>query len=42
MIVALLALFVGGVLLYAGITGQSVGALLRGRGGEPSPNRSLK
>jgi hypothetical protein len=31
-IVALLALFVGGVLLYAGATGKPVAGLLLGRG----------
>jgi hypothetical protein len=31
-IVALLALFIGGILLYAGATGKPVSSLLLGRG----------
>ena len=41
MTVALVALFVGGILLYAGITGRSVTALLTGDNSVLQPNQPL-
>ena len=39
--VKLLVLELGALLLYAGITGKGVGALLRGDNTQTAPNRSL-
>ncbi len=39
--VKLLVLEIGALLVYAGITGRSVGALLRGDNTASAPNRSL-
>ncbi len=41
MIVALLALFAGGILLYAGVKGKSVQALLLGNSQAPQANQPL-
>ncbi len=41
MTVALVCLLVGGVLLYAGITGRSVTSLLRGDSTAAAPNTKL-
>lgn len=41
MTVALVALFVGGILIYAGITGRSVTALLTGDNSVLQPNQPL-
>ena len=41
MIVALLSLFVGGILVYAGVTGKSVSSLLLGGNQAQAENRSL-
>lgn len=39
--VKLLAIEIGALLIYAGVTGRSVGALLRGDSSVKTPNKSV-